>query len=211
LANERGFRGDKSYQRRGKPIRQPRLRILIVCEGAKTEPIYFKELRSAKRIPAEVEICGEECGSHPKNVVEYALAKKKLAISDKLPYDQIWCVYDRDVHVNIDQARMQAKANNIQEAFSVPCFELWFLLHFKCHTAHIERDKVVSELKKHLPGYEKGMKVFGILPVCAIALHNAERIRRNHLSAGMSTDSNPSTTVDRLVAVLNEIAKMNTG
>lgn len=206
MANNRGLRSDKSFQRRGRPDRQPRQRILIVCEGEKTEPIYFKELHRSKRVPAEVEICGEECGSHPKNVVEFAVKKISRATRDKLPYDKVWCVYDRDEHQKIEEVHVKARANSIEVAFSNPCFELWYLLHFKCHTAHIERGEVINELLMYIPKYEKGLKMFSILPQSRVALEHAEKLRERHENSYRTVDSNPSTTVDLLVKALCEMA-----
>ena len=49
-------------------------RILIVCEGSKTEPNYFREIRTAHRLhTANVEVQPSELGSAPIQVVEYAL------------------------------------------------------------------------------------------------------------------------------------------
>jgi hypothetical protein len=57
--------------------RAPRASILIVCEGEKTEPSYFKALRVALRLQtAEVEVCGKECRSDPLKVVEYAIQRR---------------------------------------------------------------------------------------------------------------------------------------
>ena len=65
----------KSYERKpgNKPTRQ---RLLIVCEGSKTEPHYFKEMRHELRLKtADVTVCGEECGSDPVSVFNYAVKK----------------------------------------------------------------------------------------------------------------------------------------
>jgi hypothetical protein len=49
-------------------------RVLIVCEGGKTEPKYLQELRDAFRLSAaNIRIVGDECGSSPRSVVDYAL------------------------------------------------------------------------------------------------------------------------------------------
>ncbi|WP_199720954.1 RloB family protein [Neisseria chenwenguii] len=46
-------------------------RILIVCEGEKTEPNYFIGIRSYYRLhTANIEISGDKCGSDPKSIVE---------------------------------------------------------------------------------------------------------------------------------------------
>jgi hypothetical protein len=48
-------------------------RILIVSEGSKTEPLYFKEIRAAFRLhTANVEVHPSATGTSPIQVVEYA-------------------------------------------------------------------------------------------------------------------------------------------
>src|SRR5579871_2900240 len=48
-------------------------RVLIVCEGSKTEPNYLKDVCKYLGIgSAVVHVVGEECGSAPLTLVEYA-------------------------------------------------------------------------------------------------------------------------------------------
>ncbi|MNC80456.1 hypothetical protein D3C75_1332440 [compost metagenome] len=55
---------------------------LIVCEGKKTEPEYFNDLRNYERLASiTVKVCGE-CGSAPISVVEHALQLYKDMIKD---------------------------------------------------------------------------------------------------------------------------------
>lgn len=39
---------------------------------------------------------------------------------------------------------------------SIPCFELWLLLHFEDVLAAVERTDAVTQRGAHLPGYAKG-------------------------------------------------------
>jgi hypothetical protein len=49
------------------------LDFLIVCEGEKTEPNYFREIRAAHRLhTANVEVQPSELGTAPIQVVQYA-------------------------------------------------------------------------------------------------------------------------------------------
>lgn len=57
---------------RQKANRKPYDNVLIVCEGEKTEPYYFEEMRVYLDLDsANVAIDGS-CGSSPKSVVEHA-------------------------------------------------------------------------------------------------------------------------------------------
>jgi hypothetical protein len=61
--------------RRRAAQRQPADRLLIVCEGAKTEPLYLGEIRQALRLPtANVQVQPAAYGTEPLHVVNYAEA-----------------------------------------------------------------------------------------------------------------------------------------
>lgn len=87
--------------KRQKARRAPYDRVLIVCEGAKTEPNYLKEIRDTYRLTtANIDICGDECGSDPRSVVNYAIKKFR----EDQDYDRVYCVMDRDKHETFDAA-----------------------------------------------------------------------------------------------------------
>jgi hypothetical protein len=67
--------------------------LLIVCEGEKTEPIYFNELKKAFRLSnANIKVCGR--GFDPLGVVSFAIETYR-----KEPeFDRVYCVFDRDRH-----------------------------------------------------------------------------------------------------------------
>ena len=147
--------------RRRRPFRNPLPRILIVCEGRRTEPGYFHELRHTERIPIELVI---RPGGIPKTLVQRAVDLKDAAKKDaktrqdvNLLYDDVWCVFDIDEHPAIPDAKQQARDNGIELAISNPCFELWILLHFRDQRAHIDRAVVQRDCAKYLPDYEKAV------------------------------------------------------
>lgn len=151
---------------RRKPSRKIRDRVLIVCEGSKTEPNYLKQIRSELGLTnAEIRICGEECASDPKLLVKYAMSLFK---SDK-SFDRVYCVFDKDHHstyqsaVDLVRNARVPRNKNIATIKSVPCFEFWVLLHYKLSTSpfvsRIGRsaaEQVIEELGKFLSGYSKG-------------------------------------------------------
>jgi len=202
--------------RRARARRSPYDLVLIVCEGGKTEPSYFFELRDALRLnTANIEICGKECNSSPRDVVEFALQKYK----DSKEYDRVYCVFDRDKHTTyrealrmVQKARL-AKGHKILTVTSIPCFEIWFLLHFRYSTkgyADCQGSicaQVIKDLKKHIPRYEKGKGgVYQqIQDKTNTALANAKMLSSHNLDA--ATD-NPSTKVHELVEYLLTLTKM---
>ena len=64
--------------------------------------------------------------------------------------DEYWCVFDRDSHEDFDQAIATAEAEGIQVAYSNPCLELWFVLHFEDQGRWIHRDDVQKVSKRLL-------------------------------------------------------------
>ena len=102
-------------------------RVLIVCEGEKTEPDYFRQFRVTS---AEIKIVGT--GYNTMALVREALRLKKEAWDNDEPYDQVWCVFDRDSFPapDVDNAWHTARKKKLRTALSNEAFELWFLLHF---------------------------------------------------------------------------------
>lgn len=100
-----------------------RPRWLIVCEGEKTEPNYFRRFQKAR-----VEVVG--AGADPSQVVKQALTLQAQARAQKQPFDVVWVVFDRDDFAHFNAAIDQARAKGLQVAYSNQAFELWYLLHF---------------------------------------------------------------------------------
>src|SRR6202165_1126853 len=195
-------RSPTSDLRRRRPQLEPRRRILIVCEGRRTEPEYFQALRVKLRAVVEVQI--EPGGPDPKILVERAVARKRdtdrearLQRDRFLRYDEIWCVFDTDEHPKLADARQQAQAHGIELAISNPCFELWALLHFQDQSAFLERHVAVTRLKKHLPHYKKVLPFEVLHPKYPAAVLRAQELDRRCQDAGRP-GNNPSTGVYRL-------------
>ncbi|OGQ98091.1 MAG: hypothetical protein A2505_00110 [Deltaproteobacteria bacterium RIFOXYD12_FULL_55_16] len=154
--------------------RAPYARLLIVCEGEKTEPHYFKEICHEYRLATpNVQVWPGALGTQPLQVVEYAEHLFREGDNQKniqpCAFDQVCAVFDRDDHLTYHSALAKAAALNgklkndlgkrvpFHAIASVPCFELWLLLHFVDVFAPLHRDEVYARLKQeHLPGYDKG-------------------------------------------------------
>jgi len=153
--------------------RAPYPRILIVSEGSKTEPHYFEEIRAAYRLhSANVQVQPSALGTEPIQVVEYAQQLFEQGDIQKgirpRSFDRVYAVFDRDDHRTYFDALGLAESLNksirnderdqveFRAVASVPCFELWLLLHFEDLLAPIHRDEVMRRLKSHMPDYEKG-------------------------------------------------------
>jgi hypothetical protein len=98
MARQRGGRAPKTYARR-RPVREAYDSVLIVCEGAKSEPNYFNRLRNVYRLSSANVRITPAGGSDPMSIVSFA--EDELASAG---YDRAYCVFDRDGHANYPQA-----------------------------------------------------------------------------------------------------------
>ncbi len=193
---------------RRKYVRDPYDKVLIVCEGEKTEPNYFNGLKNHLRLKsANVAIVGE--GATPAKIVERAKELEKREKERGDPFDKVFCVFDKDRHTDYQKALDQLKARkNYAAITSVPAFEYWLILHFRYTTSpYQDTSALVRDLKKHLPDYEKNdASIFGKLQdKLETAKENAARSLEDRNRA--KTD-NPSTKVHILVQALHAIKEM---
>lgn len=204
---------------RQKAKRAPYERILIVCEGGKTEPIYLKGLVKEYGLnTANVEITGD-CGSAPINVVDYAYLLYKKDKKSGSPYDIVYCVFDKDTHDSYHQAINKINGLNPKNIFkaikSIPCFEYWILQHFASTTrAFVSAgnkspcDCVLHEVNKYLPSYQKGAidsNAFNqLLTNTQTAINNS---KQSIQQAKLANTDNPSTEVHILVEFLLDLKK----
>ena len=208
---------------RSPAFRPLRKRVLVVCEGGKTEPNYFRFLIAKLGLTtAEVKICGKS-GSAPQSIVKHGKEILKLDPD----YEFIFFVFDRDSHTGYKAAIQSIKnMNSSNKSFTAitsnPCFEIWFLMHFRASTAPFSSsgnrsscDNVISKLKQcsGFGNYKKGGKEFANL------LENRRQDAKKHsrqvynnLMASRSVDQtkhdlNPVTLVHELVETLEQLAK----
>jgi hypothetical protein len=188
----------RGYSPRRVNIREIRQRFLIVCEGEKTEPNYFRSFRVPKVV---IDIQG--LGKNPSSLVEEA-----RELQDQEDYDQIWCVFDRDswTEADFNSAIRDAQAEGFKVAYSNESFELWYILHFEFLNTGIPRSDYVQKLT-YLLGYEyqKNSESISnkIINRQTTAIKNAENLFKQYDSPNPARD-NPSTTVHLLVQELNK-------
>lgn len=193
--------------RRAKPSRKPKSRVLIVCEGKKTERLYLDELN--RHYGSKILLVFSDTHSAPKSIVETAVARKKQAakMAQQDPNESleaVWCVFDRDEHPLVPEALDQARANNIPVAFSDPCFELWLLLHFQDQTAHLDRHAASRNCKNHMPGYMKSPDMPGLLARLPNAEERADALCQRQIK-NKQERQNPWTEVHQLIAALRKL------
>lgn len=155
----------RRYFERLRQRRRERERVLIVCEG-ETEQRYFEKIRTECR-GCDMEISVQSTKNDPLGLVDHALSVFR---NNENAFDKIYCVFDKDEHPHFDRAITKAREQNgkllndvgsevyFREIPSVPCFELWILLHFiqvdpKCE---IERGEAQRKVNDHIKDYKKG-------------------------------------------------------
>lgn len=199
--------------RRNAPKRRPYPRMLIVCEGSKTEVNYFEEIRQEKRLPnVNLRIIPSPLGTEPQQIVEGAEAE----FLKSKGFEKVYVVFDRDQHLTYANAIAMAEARNeklrndekksvaFEAIVSVPCFELWLLLHFADITGPLNRYDALARLRHHLVGYQKGNS--GIYSETSarltVATQRAAAIRKNFCRL---PGNDAFTNVDELVEELRKL------
>ncbi len=198
---------------RKEPSKVERPTILIVCEGENTEPSYFRQFKLST---ATVKAIGEGYNT-------VSLVKRAIQIASKKPYDQVWCVFDKDdFSANDFNSSIQiAKANKFGVAYSNQAFEYWIILHLDDHQGggmhRYLYDKKINDLLKPFGiSYEgKGSKViteeiFEVLNAfdynlnmgrIEVAIARAKRNLKSH-DKSRPASGESSTTVYKLVEEL---------
>jgi len=193
----------RGYRARRQNRVEPRQRFLIVCEGEKTEPNYFRRFP----IPGDSVVDVRWGKASTRNLVREAI---RLRDQDDGRYDQVWCVFDRDDFTaeNFNAALNLAHENGIQCAYSNQAFELWYVLHFEYLSTGVPRTDYIAMLedKKQLGHYAKNSPTLydELLSFQPTAIRNAERLLLEYQPSNPYADD-PSTTVHCLVKELNRL------
>lgn len=192
---------------RGSKKRNTKKIILIGTEGEnKTEKLYFSALLSEFNNVYSIKFAeGNE--TDPESIVENTKKASEKYCTDE--GDIALAIFDTDVEQSkqsqVDSAITQAYKSNIQVIMSAPCFEIWFLLHFRYSThQYYSSDEAVDELKKkYIDTYNKNLQVYDMLRGNQeIAIENAKKLEKYHNDLGLrekDVKRNPSTEVYKLI------------
>ena len=185
-----------------------------MCEG-ETEQAYFDAARIRYGLTqAEVLLDDNTVGAAPISVVR--CAEKKCAEAGG--YDHVFCVFDRDGHESFARARDQVlalasrknKPLPIKAIISVPCFELWVLLHFeKTDAPFVRCDDVVAGVRSHMPAYVKADAVIArqLMGRLDPALGNAQWLEER----AANNNYNPYTLVHHVLRHFETVAQQKDG
>ncbi len=193
--------------------------FLIVTEGERTEPLYFKGIQKLikKEIGGMVEIVeapvidiyGE--GSATGKLIEIT---ERIVKEAKIMYQNIWVVFDKDDFEDFDQAIKDGVNKGYKIAWSNQSFEYWLYLHFYYSDTALHRDVWNEKLNNIFAQYKLGDGTYkknyedifdlvnsfdGVNTAIKNAEHRMLSFRNN---VDKPSEYNPGTMVYRLVQEL---------
>lgn len=202
--------------RRPPPSRSIGRKLIIVCEGKKTERGYFEEIRKSLRLPTVRVRVEHADATDPLSIVRAAIEYRQTRKDERAwaKEDAAWAVFDGDEHREANPERWNdavqiARSKDICLAVSNPCFELWYLLHYQSHTANVTRQRAFRLLKSHISDYEKS-KTLWPSPLESLtndAIQRAKQLVIRAAADELQPFPNPHTTVYELVESLLALAK----
>lgn len=202
------------------------VRFLIVCEGKKTEPNYFKAFIDNRRSEVkEVNVKG--CGCSTCQLINEAKKiQEKLEHERQVSFDRVWLVFDKDEFKDFNKAIAEAKKEKMNCAWSNQAFELWYVLHFLYLDTGVDRKQYIEMIEDKVRKISKSKKFkykkndegfYQILQKHGDeeqATKRAQRLREIRGEEKNYAAHNPRTEVDLLVKelrnpkiVLEEIEK----
>lgn len=208
--------------RRGNPFqrpRQPRVvgrKIIIVCEGEKTERGYFEAIRQSMRLPTLQIFVEHPDATDPRSIVRAAIEYRRERKAGRAwtAGDEAWAVFDGDEHIlgnpaNWNDALQTAAGNQIRLAVSNPSFELWYLLHYQEQGGNLSRQDALRLLRTRLGKYEKAHRLWPVplQPLTADAIRRAKLLAARAEADGRQPHTNPCTSVCELVESLLALAE----
>lgn len=227
----------KEALKRKKESRKKVPDIIMACEDSVSAPTYFKmivqSLLDNKLITPDSFVIATPNHTNPSGVLEDLKNHKTPSGKTYKDFMHKWIVIDRDIQrVNggghskedFNLALFQAEKDKIEVAYSNDAFELWYLLHFDYIPTALLRDEINERLIKKLR--EKNPHKFlklnknsikeknyteyiyeALQPLQVEAIRNAKRLLESYRADFNPESNNPSTTVHKLIEVLNSLNK----
>lgn len=172
-------------------IRDEGRSVLIVTNGKRTEVDYFNRIKEEPWVTATKVIVNFQTGEPAAVVLRTAI------IRDENDYDEAWVVCDVDQY-DITSAITNSKARQVELILSVPCFEVWLILHLSdACPGFNDCPQAGRHLKGLLASWDKATLRFSDFRDGVF--HAVARAKR----LGDPPDANPSTAVWRVVESLS--------
>ena len=202
-----------SKKKRGSENRRRKPVILIIAEGRNvTESLYFKSFQE-QRSDFNIKILRPGHVTDPNGMLQKLLGYWEQYEMDGDNGDKAFIVLDLDCNSEKGKQirKLECKSNAAQFIVSNPCFEVWFLLHFR-YSAKSYRigNQAVQELRNYIPKYEKNLDVAPLLAdKLDTAMNNAAKLTKYYADNVWPSDScNPRTDVPIIIdAIFNELKR----
>lgn len=209
-------------KREQRKIREYKNSILIICEGERTEPQYFKKFPITN-----INVITIGIGKSNITLIKEAIDIWKEKADQSKYFERLWCVFDRDdfplqnyneafEKISSEEKKLNKKFSkkigrkvNIDIAYSNEAFELWYLLHFDYIDTGLKRFRYQDMLSKRMNRrYEKNdPNMYSLLSEFQdVAIKNAKKLQKS-INTPLRHNHNPSTTVYKLVEELNTYLK----
>lgn len=212
-------------KKRKHEYRMPRANsYLIVTEGTRTEPLYFRGMQKliqdklggnvdVVELPV-IDIKGEGCST--EKLIE---STERIVKKAKILYQNIWIVFDKDDFLDFDQAVRTGTEKGYKMAWSNQSFEYWLYLHFSYSDSALHRsewneklDKIFKEYHLGNGQYQKNYEdIYEILDEFGgvhTAIKNARRRMADYdREHDKPSEYDPGTTVYQLVEELRDYLK----
>ena len=203
----------KGYQqkRRNAGTRERKKLLIISAEGKnKTETQYLKRLvNQTRRV-----ITAKGNDTDPIQIAEHLKEEMMDCDFNSELGDVAFAFVDHDLKSDKNAAITSAEAiladTEGQLIVSNPCFEIWFLAHFRFTTKSFRSSQdVINELSKELGGYSKEDPLVyeKLKDKTTVAIQNAQRMEDFCRTAGYTYhthDFAPSTDVYKAVEVISD-------
>lgn len=192
-------------------FRTPRKTLLVLCEGARSEPEYIRALsreRDVREVAAvRILLDSDSFGSAPMTLVRRAVELRQRSTDANDEVDEVWCVFDVEWpessqhHPNLREAVQMAAANDVHVAISNPSFELWLILHFRAYHKFLTNADA-RRIRAECDGStNKGVDGSIYMPRRSEAFERAIWLRNKHDGDGtFFPEDNPSSGMHLLLA-----------
>ena len=197
---------------RGGPRRKPKRRFVLVCEGRKTEPCYFRALEKAFASTLVTLEIVEGVGV-PLTVATRAAEAQDLYSDARRSRDsfavadQVWAVFDVDEHPRFTEAVSLCEEHHVRVGRSNPCFELWLILHERDYDKCSTCKTLQKELETVRPEYNRKRSKTPNCDELVAHVDDAEAravVQLDRREQSGDPYGNPSTTVGLLVQTIRE-------
>lgn len=212
-------------KKNNKVSKEPQKSVIYVVTEGDTEEIYLKHFSNKEY---NVYVKPVDSGhTDAVGLVRYA-KENYIDIPKKIDLkkgDRVYCVFDSDPASNtkISEAFDLVKGSSSKGLaciFSNPCFEVWFVLHYRNAPSGKNAEQMKHEIahllenKANIKDYSETTDIFEILkPLQEEALKKAILLHKNQASVYpkvLSHDCNPYTNIFEFIQYIEQCKQKNT-